>query len=101
MQFSLATLFALVAAVDAAPAPLRLRADTCDISTCFLDLAPAGLACTAATAQAEADPITDAGCLLAAAQLVDKLPTSCNGCAAKFGVSGLFDKAKDALESIL
>ncbi|KAJ7601890.1 hypothetical protein DFH06DRAFT_1488997 [Mycena polygramma] len=90
MQFSFAALVAvLTTGALAAPAPLFLRqAAACDIKNCVLDLAPSVVSCAAAAAQVGVDPISDAGCLIAAAKDVTALPPSCNGCLAKF--EGLF-----------
>ncbi|KAJ7490729.1 hypothetical protein FB451DRAFT_1552351 [Mycena latifolia] len=98
MQFSLIALLAVLTAVSAAPATLHAR--TCNLKKCFLDLAPSGVTCTAATAQAEADPISDAACFLAVAKVVEEFPASCNGCGAKLGISGAIDKAKDVIKHI-
>ncbi|KAJ7625612.1 hypothetical protein FB45DRAFT_1029964 [Roridomyces roridus] len=81
MQFSLVALFALVAAVSAAPAPARVRRQSqCDLATCLLALAPSAVSCGSAAAQAGIDPVSDISCLIAAATDVDQLPASCNGC---------------------
>jgi hypothetical protein len=50
------------------------------------------------------DPVSDAGCLIAAAKDVVDLPPSCNGCLAKFGVtapapSGVVGTIEGGLES--
>ncbi|KAJ7250692.1 hypothetical protein C8J57DRAFT_1723456 [Mycena rebaudengoi] len=100
MQFSLVAIFAVfVTTVVAAPAPLRLR-QSCDLKTCVLDLAPSVVSCGSAAAQLGVDPFSDAGCLLAAAQDVDQLPASCNGCADQLGLETAFEKAKNAIEGI-
>ncbi|KAJ6544647.1 hypothetical protein DFH09DRAFT_1088513 [Mycena vulgaris] len=103
MQFSLIALFTLVAAsVSAAPAPLRAR--TCDIkmpiqpAACVLDLGPSVVGCAAAAAQLGADPISDAGCILAAIKDVAELPPSCNGCGG--GLASDFEDAKNAIEGL-
>ncbi|KAJ7133406.1 hypothetical protein C8R44DRAFT_977573 [Mycena epipterygia] len=98
MQFSLITLFALVATVSAGP--LRMRQSTCDIKTCVLDLAPSVVSCAAAAAQAGVDPFSDAGCILAAVKDVAQLPLSCNGCADQLGIAGDMESAKNAIEGL-
>jgi hypothetical protein len=89
---------------------------------CVLDLAPSVVACGSAAAQLEigashslltttafthlhihADPVSDAGCLIAAAKDVVDLPPSCNGCLAQFGVStgtsGIIGSVESGLSS--
>ncbi|KAJ7490731.1 hypothetical protein FB451DRAFT_1389494 [Mycena latifolia] len=100
MQFFFIALFVVVASVSAAPAPLRVRQNTCDIKTCVLDLAPSVVSCGAAAAQVELDPFTDAGCILAAVKDVAELPASCTGCADQLGIAGDFEKAKNAIEGL-
>ncbi|KAJ7022584.1 hypothetical protein C8F04DRAFT_1272503 [Mycena alexandri] len=88
MQFSLVAFFAVLATgVAGAPAPLFLRQDICDIATCVIDLGGSVVSCASAAAQLGVDPISDAGCLFAAAKTVTSFPPSCNGCLEKFGVS--------------
>ncbi|KAJ7874485.1 hypothetical protein B0H14DRAFT_3437649 [Mycena olivaceomarginata] len=106
MQFSLVALSAVLATgVYAGPAPLLLRQDTCEIAHCVLDLAPSAVACASAAAQGGADPVSDANCLIDAAKdVVEGLPTSCNGCLAEFGInlpalSGVVDTIEGGLES--
>ncbi|KAK6974915.1 CBP domain-containing protein [Favolaschia claudopus] len=108
MQFSLvACLAAFATTALAGPAPLFLRqADSCDIANCVLDLAPSAVSCATAAAQAGADPVSDASCLIAVGKDVANLPASCNGCAAKFGVTlppassgGVLGSIESGLES--
>ncbi|KAF7364555.1 CBP domain-containing protein [Mycena venus] len=87
MQFSLVAILALAAGALAAPAPLFRRQNTCDIKNCVLDLAPSVVSCGSAAAQLVADPVADAGCLIAAAKDVVDLPPSCNGCAQQLGIT--------------
>ncbi|KAJ6585694.1 hypothetical protein B0H19DRAFT_1110503 [Mycena capillaripes] len=104
MQLSLvAILAALATGALAAPAPLFLRQDTCDIKSWVIDLAPSAVSCGSAAAQLGADPVSDAGCLIAAAKDVVNLPPSCNGCLAQFGVTqaatGVVGTIEGGLES--
>ncbi|KAJ7160322.1 hypothetical protein C8R46DRAFT_1194689 [Mycena filopes] len=101
MQFSIVAFFAAVLAtgVAAAPAPLFLRQDVCDIATCVIDLGGSVVSCAAAAAQLGVDPISDAGCLFAAAKTVTAFPPSCNGCLEKFGVSVPTDTISGAISS--
>jgi hypothetical protein len=99
MQFSLIAILA-IATTAVFAGPVRMRRGTCDIKTCVLDLAPTGVACAAAAAQAAADPISDAGCIIAALKDVDELPTSCDGCADQLGISSALESAKNAIEGI-
>ncbi|KAJ7028392.1 hypothetical protein C8F04DRAFT_1398916 [Mycena alexandri] len=107
MQFSLVAFFAVLATgVAAAPTPLFMRQDTCDIATCVIDLGGSVVSCAAAAAQVGVDPISDAGCLFAAAKTVTSFPPSCNGCLEKFGVSvptatigGAIGSAETAVEN--
>jgi len=60
---------------------------SCDILTCVLDLAPTVLSCASAAAAEAVNFIADAGCLVAAAKVVDEFPASCDACADEFGVA--------------
>ncbi|KAJ7194230.1 hypothetical protein GGX14DRAFT_700963 [Mycena pura] len=99
MQFSLVALF-VIAATSVSAGPLRMRQSTCDLKTCVLDLAPTGVSCAAAAAQADIDVFSDAGCIVSAAQDVASLPASCSGCLDQLGVAGDLEKAKNAVEGI-
>ncbi|KAJ7712371.1 hypothetical protein B0H16DRAFT_1702978 [Mycena metata] len=88
MQFSLVAFFAVLATgVAAAPAPIFMRQDVCDIAQCVINLGGSVVSCAAAAAQVGVDPVSDAGCLFAAAKTVTSFPPSCNGCLEQFGVS--------------
>ncbi|KAJ7301750.1 hypothetical protein DFH08DRAFT_906480 [Mycena albidolilacea] len=103
MQFSLVAILAAFASSALAAPTLFSRQDTCDIKNCVLDLAPSVVACGSATAQLEIDPVSDAGCLIAAAKDVVDLPPSCNGCLAQFdistGTSGVIGSVESGLSS--
>ncbi|KAJ7245348.1 hypothetical protein B0H12DRAFT_1127575 [Mycena haematopus] len=105
MQFSIVAILAVLATgALAVPAPLFLRQTTCIIASCVVDLAPSVVACATAAAQVGVDPVSDAGCLIAAAKDVVELPASCNGCAQQFGVStaatGVVGDVESGLESL-
>ncbi|KAJ6471736.1 hypothetical protein C8R47DRAFT_1324826 [Mycena vitilis] len=104
MQFSVvAILAAFAAGALAAPAPIFMRQDTCDIKNCVLDLAPSVVSCGSAAAQLGADPVSDAGCLIAAAKDVVDLPPACSGCLAQFGIAipstGVLGSIEDGISS--
>ncbi|KAJ7268020.1 hypothetical protein C8J57DRAFT_353770 [Mycena rebaudengoi] len=97
MQLSVfAVCVAFATATLAAPTPAFRRA-SCDITKCFLDLAPTGLTCAAAAAQEVANPISDASCLVAAAKLGVEFPSSCTACIDEFDVGDAVSEAEDAV----
>ncbi|KAJ6506596.1 hypothetical protein C8R45DRAFT_970071 [Mycena sanguinolenta] len=100
MQFSLVALFSVLA-TGALAAPLAVPRQTCSISQCVVDLAPSVVACATAAAQVDLDPVSDAGCLIAAAKDVVELPASCNGCLQQFGISSAVSGALGSAESAI
>ncbi|KAJ7510813.1 hypothetical protein B0H11DRAFT_2269339 [Mycena galericulata] len=99
MQFSLVAILAALATSVAAAPTLFTRQDTCDITSCVLDLAPSVVTCGSAVAQAAVDPVSDVSCLIAAAKDVTEFPPSCNGCLQQFGVSTAVAGAATTVET--
>ncbi|CAK5275510.1 unnamed protein product [Mycena citricolor] len=68
--------------------------------TALITTPEVGLSCGLAVAQADVDPFTDAGCILAAVQDAVALPASCSGCLASLGLAGDIESVKSKIEGI-